>query len=137
MSTEQQIQMAAKLYSARDTVRRLWADDWREMIRDQTQVIMTLMEREHCNEIEAMIKACQKAMEQGHDAHTAILFMAACVEMVEPSDPLTKQKMVFLRKEYQEYQRNGGKHRFPAFYRRYITFYTWDSVLADEKSVTA
>jgi hypothetical protein len=79
------IQMAAKMYEARDAIKVVWGSEfnkkieiWKELIRLRMSILQTN------NEVEAVIAMLKEAKGKPDDGIFSILILAALVEMIEP-----------------------------------------------------
>lgn len=78
---EQHIRMAAQMYEARDTVRRLMGDAYHKRMAELGAVIASVAARDGIGEIEAAIKISEPIEEP----FMRIAVLAAVVELVEPT----------------------------------------------------
>ena len=78
------IQMAAKIYEARDQVKAMWPDRWREVIKGATDHIRTIMKRDSCDEVKATLTIA-KVLRDTNDLYSLTFYLAACCEMCEPT----------------------------------------------------
>lgn len=77
------VQMAAKIYDARDSMKRLFKDDYPAKMTEYRAYIETSMERNDCDALHAMMhimKGLQKI--DGSEMNQALI-MAAAVEVIE------------------------------------------------------
>jgi hypothetical protein len=81
MSTQQKIQMAAKLYDCRDTARRLLGKAFNPKIAEYSEVIKLVMSDKKIDTLAAGIFLSK----QSENPMTVIMVLAATVEMIEPS----------------------------------------------------
>ena len=85
------VQMAAKLYEARDAVKFLYDHKdpakYQQVIEEHQGFIRMMMEKEKCGEVAAATKLCRMVQEKYPSGGeiTQLCLMAACVEIVEPS----------------------------------------------------
>lgn len=80
-ASEKHIMMAAKLYGARDTLRRLYGEDYQKMTMPFQEAIRKKCKEKGCGELSAMIKLINDV----GIGNTTLWFMAAAVEMIELS----------------------------------------------------
>jgi hypothetical protein len=78
------IQMAAKLYECRDTAKKFYGKEYKERIEEYKLIILKVMEKTNSEEIPALIKISKTSAYQ-NSGITQMLFMAAVVEIIEPS----------------------------------------------------
>lgn len=83
-NTEKQIKMAAKLYECRDTAKRFFKDEYPEKLKPYTHIIKAVMAANNIDVIPALLKVAQTDTYQ-ENAMGQMLFMAATVELIEPS----------------------------------------------------
>lgn len=75
-------QMAAKLYDARDHIKRLYGDGWREKLKPMETIIKDeMLEAATDNSIHALINISKRVF---LDPHVKIGLMAAAVQIAEP-----------------------------------------------------
>jgi hypothetical protein len=75
------VQIAAKLYECRDAARSLLGAHYKRDMDMWAIAIRALAERDKCSDLNAATKMAREA-----DGFGAIVVLAACVEMTEPSD---------------------------------------------------
>ena len=84
--TENHIQLAAKLYRARDSVRKLYGLAYKNEIKKYITVIQSCMKKEKIdNEIKAAQFLIEKSKDQDGANYFAVKLLAAAVEIVEPT----------------------------------------------------
>lgn len=84
---ETQIKIVAKLYECRDTAKslaKLQDRDYEEMLKPYKKVIQRVMEVKKTGKMPALLKI-SKTKTFNDDGMTQLLFMAALVELIEPS----------------------------------------------------
>ena len=84
---EKQIKMAAKLYECRDTAKtlaKLKEVDYKSMLKTYTEIIQKVMEVKKLDYLPALM-LISKSKTYNEDGMTQLLFMAATVELIEPS----------------------------------------------------
>jgi hypothetical protein len=81
MSTQQKIQMAAKLYDCRDTARRLLGEAFSAKVAEYSEVIKLVMSDKKIDALTAGIFVSK----QSENPMTVMMVLAATVEMIEPS----------------------------------------------------
>ena len=82
MQTEQAVKMAAKLYECRDTAKRIFGDRYKDKMDAYIQVVKSAANAMGCSELAAATTPSNKA----EGGVTAICYLAAVVEMTEPSN---------------------------------------------------
>jgi len=86
---EDSIKLTAKLYEMRDTARKLAkiaGKDYFESLKIYQEIIKGVMATHKINEIEALLKVAETETYKEYPV-SAIKFMAATVELMEPSKP--------------------------------------------------
>lgn len=81
---EKQIKIAAKLYRCRDTAKRFFKDNFYERIEPHTHIIKEVMKSNQVDVLPAILIISETNMYQDNGM-TQMLFMAAAVEILEPS----------------------------------------------------
>lgn len=84
---EKQIKMAAKLYECRDTAKslaKMQEGDYKEMLKPYTDIIRGVMEAYKLQELQALLRI-SKSKTYEESGMAQLLFMAATVELIEPS----------------------------------------------------
>lgn len=84
---EQEIKIAAKLYECRDTAKtlaKLKEKDYLEMVFPYMKLIEVVMKEHGINELKALLKIAETEVYQ-ESVVSQLLFMAAAVEIMEPS----------------------------------------------------
>lgn len=81
-ATAQQVQLAAKLYEARDTMRRLLGERYAARMAELGGVLKKVAARDSVSEIQAAQVVIKAIDAQGYDA---LQLLAAAVELVEPT----------------------------------------------------
>lgn len=82
---ETQIKIAAKLYQCRDTAKSFLKDKYKEKLEPFTHLIKETMKANNMDEIHALLLIIQTHHYQ--DNYMAqMMYMAAVVEMIEPSN---------------------------------------------------
>lgn len=84
---EEQIKMAAKLYECRDSAKslaKMQNKDYKQMLEPYTVIIDKVMKANKLDHIPALLKISETQTYQ-ESAVTQLMFMAALVEMIEPS----------------------------------------------------
>lgn len=80
-----QVQMAAKLYECRDTAKRFFREEYAEKLKPYTHIIQAVMKANNLDVIPALLKI-SKTETYNDNGMTQMLFMAATVELIEPSN---------------------------------------------------
>ena len=84
---EQEIKIASKLYTCRDTAKQLAKikeEDYIDMLKPYIDIVDTVMKAEKLKHIQALLHISKSKTYQ-ESGMTQMLFMAAIVEMMEPS----------------------------------------------------
>lgn len=87
---ENQIKAAAKLYECRDTAKRFFKEEFYERIKPYQHLIQAVQKRQDKEVLPAMME-CIK-ISTGDEGMKMMMFMAAAVELIEPSNPETKNQ---------------------------------------------
>lgn len=82
MRQEREIKLAAKLYRVRDCARYLWGEQYYTRIEKYIEVIKRRMRDKNIPELEAVIELVKEYQNIGGEC---VAYMAAAVEMIEPS----------------------------------------------------
>jgi hypothetical protein len=82
---EQQIKLAAKLYRCRDTARQIYGDGYVQALQSFIRRIQDRMSTKGCNELLAVLDIAESIKGMENEGTATTLFMAAAVEMLEPS----------------------------------------------------
>jgi hypothetical protein len=83
---EQQIKLAAKLYQCRDTAKKMYGKDYQETLLPFIRRIRARMALDQCSELEAALTLIESLQELRGEATGTLLFSAAAVEMLKPSE---------------------------------------------------
>ena len=81
---EQHIKLAAKLYKCRDTAKALFKDEYNEKLRTYKNVIQAHMAKFNIDVLPSVLEICS-AESVRENGMATMLFMAAAVELTEPS----------------------------------------------------
>lgn len=84
VATEQQIQIAAKLYEARRTLRRLFGDDYAESAGRWMDLLRQHAKRSGLDTIPAALDLIKNHL--ADNERSQLWLMAAAVEVIEPDD---------------------------------------------------
>jgi len=87
---EKQIKIAAKLYECRDTAKRFFREEYAEKLKPYISIIKAVMKANELDELQAILKISQTETYQ-ENGMTQMLFMAAAVELMEPSEEFLNQ----------------------------------------------
>ena len=79
-----QVQMAAKLYECRDTAKRFFCEEYAIKLQPYKDLIFAVMKANNIDVIPALLKISQTET-YNDNGMTQMLFMAATVELIEPS----------------------------------------------------
>lgn len=82
IATQKQVALAAKLYEARDAMRRILGDKFAARMAELGAVIKSVAAKRNQNELQAAQDIISAGELQGMDA---VQLLAAAVELVEPS----------------------------------------------------
>ena len=82
MQTEQAVKMAAKLYECRDTAKQVFGDSYHERMEAYGQKVTSVANTLNCSYMAAATKLANTA----DDGMVAVCYLAAVVEMIEPSN---------------------------------------------------
>lgn len=81
-ATQQQVEMAAKLYELRDRARRLLGDKYKAHMAELGKILKATAERDGKEVLSVATEVCKKRNLIGMDL---MMVMAAAVELTEPS----------------------------------------------------
>lgn len=81
-ATQQQVQMAAKLYELRDRARTLLGDKYKPHMTELGKILKATAERDGKNVLAVATEVCKKRNLIGMDL---MMIMAAAVELTEPT----------------------------------------------------
>lgn len=81
---EKEIKMAAKLYECRDTAKSFFKEKFKEKLQPYTHIIQEVMKANNLEEIPALLKI-SKAQHYQENGFAQMMYMAAVVELIEPS----------------------------------------------------
>lgn len=87
---EQQIKMAAKLYECRDTAKKLFKHEYKEKLKPYTVLLQNVMKANNLEEIPALLLISKTETYQ-ESGMAQMMFMAAVVELIEPSEQTITQ----------------------------------------------
>ena len=80
-----QVQMAAKMYDARDAMKRLFGDKYQAEIAEHQKYIKIQMQSEGVGELKATMRIMTMLQAKlPNSGITQALVLAACVELIEP-----------------------------------------------------
>jgi hypothetical protein len=79
---EQLVRMAARLYEARDTLRRLQGDRFAQTVANTRPAVEAYMEHHQVSELTAGMQMCERVR---FDGFAQLAILATVVEMIEPS----------------------------------------------------
>lgn len=83
---EKQIQLAAKIYGMRNTVKGLHKDDYFDHIKPYMDIVKGCMQKHNVsNEMEAAMRVCNEAADLPNAGFFVINIMAAAAEILEPT----------------------------------------------------
>ena len=78
------VQIAANLYECRDTAKRFFREEYRSKLEPYKLIIQAVMKANNVDEMSALLLISKTETYQ-EEPMRQILFMAAVVELVEPS----------------------------------------------------
>jgi hypothetical protein len=82
------VQIAAKLYDARDAMRGFWRERYAEKVAEYQPYILAAMQKYGCDEMKATMKLVALLQEKEPESWMQqALVLASYVEMIEPSTP--------------------------------------------------
>lgn len=81
---EQQIKMTAKLYQCRDTAKRFFRDEYEAKLKPYKNIIESHQKKFNLEVLPSVLELCSFESVRD-DGVMTMLFMAAAVEMLEPS----------------------------------------------------
>lgn len=81
---EQQIKLAAKLYRCRDSMKGLFGTEYAANIEPYIKALNDYARRENLDTLKAVLQICD--MPKIINGLSCALFMAAAVEIIEPSE---------------------------------------------------
>lgn len=84
---EKEIKIAAKLYECRDTAKRFFRDEYAAKLKAYISIIKAVMKANELDEIQALLKI-SKTETYKENGMGQMMFMAAVVEIMEPSEDL-------------------------------------------------
>lgn len=87
---EKEIKIAAQLYKCRDTAKRFFAEKYAERLKPYIHIIKEVMKANELEELEAILRISKTKTYQ-EDGMVQMLFMAAAVELLEPSEEYLNQ----------------------------------------------
>lgn len=82
---QKNIQLAAKLYDARDTIKRLWGEGYAERIKVPIAELKAAAERGGTDIMTEALSAAKHFAER-YEGGAALIIIAAAVEITEPSE---------------------------------------------------
>ncbi len=85
------IQMAAKMCDARDSIRLLLGDKFKERMAQGISILKSIAEEHHITVEQAAIRSAKMYADE-YNGMAAMMVLAAWVESVEPSDAATLSK---------------------------------------------
>jgi hypothetical protein len=90
--TETQIRTAAKLFDARDSMRRLHGDKWPQKINEISPIIRGVAAKGKVSLLSAAIQIAHKASEDGQPMASVMVLAVACELSDTASDQATASK---------------------------------------------
>jgi uncharacterized membrane protein len=81
---EQQVKLAAKLYQCRDTAKRFFRDEYEAKLKPYRNIIDAHQKKFNLEVLPSVLELCSFESVRDNGMAT-MLFMAAAVEMIEPS----------------------------------------------------
>jgi len=87
MISERHVEIAHKMYESRRVVLSLLGPEkFKAKVEEYRPIIQGLMDKWKCDEINATTHIIKSLIAGGNDGMAVMLALAACVEMVEPSE---------------------------------------------------
>lgn len=83
-ATEQQVKMAAKLYQCRDAAKKLYGKEYKAELKWYISRIYEYQKQQKVETLPAVLAICGLPLVK-ENASTTMMFMAAAVEIIEPS----------------------------------------------------
>lgn len=90
---ETQIKIAAKLYECRDTAKRFFREEYAIRLQSYITIIKAVMLAHNLDELHAILKI-SKSQSYQENGMAQMMFMAAAVELMEPSEEYLNQTKV-------------------------------------------
>lgn len=87
---EKEIKIAAQLYKCRDTAKRFFRKKYAERLKPYIHIVKEVMKANELEVLEAILKI-SKTKTYLDDGMVQMLFMAAAVELLEPSEEYLNQ----------------------------------------------
>lgn len=82
----EQIQIAAKLYRCQEAAQQLYGDEYKAKVKTYIDYIKAFSAKHNLETLPAVISICKDQIIRSNGV-TLMLFMAAAVEIIEPSKP--------------------------------------------------
>lgn len=83
---QQEIKIAAKLYRYRDTAKRFFADDFFTRLAPYKDITEKVMKANNEDALQALLRISKTNTYNDSDGMVQMLFIAAAVEVLEPSN---------------------------------------------------
>ena len=80
-----QLEIANKLYRCRDTISRFYREEFHEKILPYQKIILAHSKKHDVDTLTAVMEICEMD-EIKNEGMVTVLFMAAAVELIEPSN---------------------------------------------------
>lgn len=87
---EKEIKIAAKLYQCRDTAKRFFKEEYKEKLKPYTRVLEAMKKIINSDTLPALLE-CLKLKLIDDNGMGQMMFMAAAVEMIEPSKDMENE----------------------------------------------
>lgn len=87
---EKEIKITAKLYECRDTAKRFFREEYAEKLKVYIDIIKVVMKANQLDELQAILKI-SKTGTYKENGMVQMMFMAAAVELKEPSEEFLNQ----------------------------------------------
>lgn len=84
IATEQQVKLAYKLYRCRDAAKKLYGNEYKERVYSYMHRIRQHQENQKIDTLPAVLAICSLPHVKENEM-AVMLFMAAAVEIIEPS----------------------------------------------------
>lgn len=82
---EKAVKAAAKLYECRDTAKKFFGAEYKTTLEPYIDIVKKTMAANNCNELRALLNYISKTNMYNDSGMAQMLFMAAVVELIEPS----------------------------------------------------
>mgnify|MGYP001330829435 CR=1 FL=1 len=83
---EQQLKIEAKLYRCRDTAKRFFQEEFFTRLAPYKDIVQAVMKANNEDALNALLRISKTHTYNDNDGMVQMLFMAAVVEVIEPSN---------------------------------------------------